>query len=201
MFVRTKSWRYLAVFIPLWLAGHAATAGEIVVGGDTGQGRGRGDASSASAEASRQRATARDYRKEQVAAPPVLVIMPDEEEGILSPRMEPESAADSAASAARARAARQGDGGQVVVPLQGADADRPATGETPAAYSARKNRERAAAYRKGAQPVTVVTGNDALPVVDCSNVDNVAGRIGDDTQSGSVITLMQGRNQVRVRCR
>ena len=46
-----------------------------------------------------------------------------------------------------------------------------------------------------------LTGNDALPVVDCSNVDNVAGRIGDDTQSGSVITLMQGRNQVRVRCR
>jgi hypothetical protein len=196
MFVRTKSWRYLVALMPLWLAGHAATAGEIVLGGEADN-HGAG-AVSTTTEASRQRATARDYRKEQIAAPPVLIVVPDEEEGVLSPRTEPETAADHAA---RARAARQGDGGQAVVPLSGAEFDRPVTGDAMAAQNARKNRERAAAYRKGTQSVTVVTGNDALPVVDCSNVENVAGRIGDDAQSGSIVTLMQGRNQVKVRCR
>lgn len=40
-----------------------------------------------------------------------------------------------------------------------------------------------------------------LPVVSCENVNNVTGRIGDDSQSGSIITIMINGKQVRARCK
>lgn len=184
--------------LSILLAGVDTLAGEIVIGASPkGKAGASVSTSSAASEAGRQRDAARDYRKGQVA-PDVLVI-PEGEDGVLSPYQELDTAEGNVA---RARAERQGDSGQgsVLVPLGGDGRALP--GESAAAQSARKNREKAAAYRKGTTSSAVVaTGNDALPVVDCSNVENTAGRVGDDAKSGSIITLIQGRNQVRVRCR
>lgn len=40
-----------------------------------------------------------------------------------------------------------------------------------------------------------------LPVVSCDNVNNVSGRIGDDSQSGSIITILLNGKQVKARCK
>ncbi len=180
--------------------GAGVQSGEIVVGASPKVKSNASSVSSSGSEASRQREAARDYRKGQVATE--VLVLPEvvDEEGLLSPREEVDFAEDNVD---RARAARQGGSGQGSgVSVLGNDSGRVVTDESPSAQSARKNREKATAYRKGGTTgAMAVSGNDALPVVDCSNVENVAGRIGDDTQSGSVIMLMQGRNQIKVRCR
>lgn len=179
--------------------GAGVQSGEIVVGGSP-KVKSNTSVSSSGSEASRQREAARDYRKGQVATE--VLVLPEvvDEDGLLSPREEVDFAGDNVD---RARAARQGGSGQGSgVSVLGSDSGRVVTDESPSAQSARKNREKATDYRKGGTTgAMAVSGNDALPVVDCSNVENVAGRIGDDTQSGSVIMLMQGRNQIKVRCR
>jgi len=40
-----------------------------------------------------------------------------------------------------------------------------------------------------------------LPVVLCDDVANVNGRIGDDSRSGSIITVLQNGKPVRARCK
>lgn len=159
----------------------------------------KGEGASSDSEASRQRESAREYRKGQTAQPAVIVV-PEDEGGVMSPRHSINGAAENAA---RARAARQGDsGGSIVTPSVVLPDAPPAVVETPSAQSAKRNRARAIEYRRGEQHSAVVAkGGDGLPIVDCSNVDNVAGRIGDDTRSGSVVILIQDRNQVKVRCR
>lgn len=156
-------------------------------------------ASDTSVSASRQKKAARDYRKEQTTAPEIVVIQEDEG-GVLSPRQAPSGASENAA---RARTERQGDSsGNVVLPPAGLPDATLLPDETSATQSARRNRAKALEYRKGERGSGVaIKGNDGLPIVDCSNVENVSGRIGDDTRSGSVITLIQGSNQVKVRCR
>lgn len=151
------------------------------------------------ANAGRSRKAARDYRKEQVPAQEIVVV-PADEEGVLSPRQAPSGASENAA---RARATRQGDAGSaVVLPPAGISDGAPHADETPAATSARRNRAKASEYRTGDRGTSVaIKGSDNLPIVDCANAENVSGRIGDDTRSGSVITLIQGSNQIKVRCR
>lgn len=177
-------------------------AGEIILGPVKAGGSNAQSAVDAKSSASRQKKAARDYRKEQDTAAPELLVVPEEEAGILSPRQAP-SGSGASENAARARAARQEESGNtVVLPSTGGDAV-PHAEESAAATSARRNRAKAAEYRtndRGGSGVAI-KGNSSLPIVDCSNVDNVSGRIGDDTRSGSVITLIQGSNQVKVRCR
>ncbi|MDD2741467.1 MAG: hypothetical protein PHV02_04285 [Rhodocyclaceae bacterium] len=43
-------------------------------------------------------------------------------------------------------------------------------------------------------------GRDGIPLVNCSDVDNVSGRIGDDTHSGSVVHIIRQGRQIKVRC-
>jgi hypothetical protein len=40
-----------------------------------------------------------------------------------------------------------------------------------------------------------------LPVVSCDSSNNVTGRIGDDTLSGSIVTIMINHKQVQARCK
>ena len=42
---------------------------------------------------------------------------------------------------------------------------------------------------------------DGLPLVYCHNTDNVSGRIGDGSTSGSVVILNRNGQQIKVRCR
>lgn len=156
----------------------------------------------AKSSASRQKNAARDYRKEQDATSE-LVVVPEEESGMLSPRQAP-GGTGASESVSRARAARQGEtDGAVVLPSAVGGDGVPHVEESAAATSARRNRAKASEYRAGDRGGSgvAIKGNSTLPVVDCSNVDNVSGRIGDDSRSGSVITLIQGSNQVKVRCR
>lgn len=177
----------------------AAPVGPMLLAGEIILVPPKADTSSGATEAGRQREMAREYRKGQTAAPPAVIVVPDEEAGVLAPRPGMSGAAENAA---KARAYRQGDNGVTFVPAPVVQESPQAGSETPAAQSARKNRARAIEYRKGEQHSTVsVKGADGLPVIDCSNVDNISGRIGDDTRSGSVVILVQDRNQVKVRCR
>ncbi len=162
----------------------------------------KNNTSPSDSEARRQKDAAREYRKGQ-SAPPAVIVVPDDDGGMLSPRRGVSGAAENVA---RARDSRQGDANgaavtpSIVMPEEGASAGS----ESPAAQSAKRERSRAIEYRTGGQrshSVATAKGTDGLPIVDCSSVDNVAGRIGDDTRSGSVIILIQDRNQVKVRCR
>lgn len=177
-------------------------AGEIILSPSPG-----GPAAGES-EAARMREAAREQRKGKNSAP-VVVIVDDAEDGVLSPRRGPSSPADNAAKARAYRVEGETDNASqpsvILGPLP-SDASPPT--DSVSAQKAHGNRMRATEYRKGesysssssSSSVTARVG-DGLPVVDCSNVDNVAGRIGDDTRSGSVVILVQGRNQVKVRCR
>lgn len=173
-------------------------AGEIILGPARASSTNSQPSTDAS-NAARQKKAARDYRKEQAAPQEVIVVPEEEEGGILSPRQAPSGASESVA---RARDARQGDTGSAVVPAPTGTREPTAHPEEAAALSAQRNRAKAMGYRAGDRGTSVaVKGSDNLPIVDCSNVDNVSGRIGDDTRSGSVITLIQGSNQIKVRCR
>jgi len=59
------------------------------------------------------------------------------------------------------------------------------------------NLSKARAYMKNSTSQRV----SELPVVLCDNVANVTGRIGDDSQSGSIITIMINGKQVKARCK
>jgi hypothetical protein len=59
------------------------------------------------------------------------------------------------------------------------------------------NVSKARAYMKNSTSQRVAE----LPVVSCDNVNNVTGRIGDDSQSGSIITILVNGKQVKARCK
>jgi len=170
-------------------------AGEIVLAPP------KNDVSASDTEASRQRETAREYRKKgHSSTAPDLIIVPDDDIGVVAPR----HGSNAAENASRARTYRQGDtasgAATPIIVAPEALPEKPASAIEGSSQSARNNRARAIEYRNGDHSVAV-TGQNGLPTIDCSATDNVAGRIGDDTRSGSVVILIQGRNQVKVRCR
>lgn len=44
-------------------------------------------------------------------------------------------------------------------------------------------------------------GRDGIPLVPCRDVDNVSGRIGDDSLSGSLVYIVRNGQQIKVRCK
>lgn len=44
-------------------------------------------------------------------------------------------------------------------------------------------------------------GRDGIPVVPCQEVDNVSGRIGDDSAAGAIVYLVRQGKQIKVRCK
>jgi len=186
---------YLKVGLMLGaLAGSAmAWAGEIVIFPP------KNDAPSSETQATRLREAARAERKDQSPVTSSVIIMPEEDEGVLSPRR----STGASENRARARASRKDeDATEIYSPLILVPAP-PVTSSVPsAAQSARTNRERAIEYRKGDHDHPHSSNaKDGLPIIDCEANGNVSGRIGDDTRSGNVVTLIQDRQQVRVRCR
>ena len=183
-----------------FLGASLAQAGEIVIlpsGNET---------ATSEREATRLRESARAERKGQspVETESVLII-PEEDAGILSPRYNSSAAENSA----RARAYRKENDGSavgIIVPLVNVPDVSASSPAQSASQHARSNRERAIEYRKGERPLGSANGGnvistDGLPVIDCQSAENVSGRIGDDTRSGNVIILIQDRQQVKVRCR
>lgn len=153
-------------------------------------------------DASRMREAARDQRKGKSPLP--VIILDETEEGVLSPRRGPSSPADNAGRARNQRL--EGDSSEGTLPSIIMGPLPPDVSPSPtnsaSAQKAHSNRVRAIEYRKGDQSAPVsARGGDGLPIVDCTNVENVAGRIGDDTKSGNIIILIQNRNQIKARCR
>ena len=84
----------------------------------------------------------------------------------------------------------------------------PVPGAIPGAESAQsrsveqRNRARAYTGTGNGQDIDLSNvGRDGIPLVPCRDVDNVSGRIGDDTSSGSLVFIVRQGQQVKVRCR
>lgn len=176
-------------------------AGEIVISSHP---KASDPAATTEKDASRQMESAREHRTGQTSSTtPTVIVVPEDDEGMLSPRR---SGSGAAEHSSRARTYRQIDSssGAVMPPLSVPDASMPGVKMENASQRARDNRNRATEYRTGETRIgnqVAVVGKDGLPIIDCSATENAAGRIGDDTRSGSVIILIQDRNQIRVRCR
>ena len=172
-----------------WSPGYKL-AGEIIVT-PTGN---SGKSSSMSATDNRERA--RSYKPDGAQAPgTTVVIVPEEEDGLLSPR----GGESAPANRAKAREYRTGPDSHSLPQILTPPGRDPARVETPR-ERVEANRSKAHSYMKGETPVGMV-GADGLMLVNCRDVDSVSGRIGDDTQSGSVITLFQNGKQIKVRCK
>ncbi len=69
-------------------------------------------------------------------------------------------------------------------------------------HTEQRNRARAYTGTGNAQDIDLShVGRDGIPLVTCHDVDNVSGRIGDDTMSGSIVHIFRNGQQVKVRCR
>lgn len=173
------------------LAGSAmAWAGEIVILPP------KSDVPSSETQAHSLREAARAERKDQSPLTSSVIIIP-EEEGVLSPR----HSTGASENRTRARANRKDeDATEIISPLILVPVSPVISGVPSAAQSARSNRERAIEYRQRDHSHSEHS-KDGLPVIDCQATGNVSGRIGDDTQSGSVVILIQDRQQIKARCR
>lgn len=158
-------------------------------------------AAPAKAAAQSNRDRAHSFKNE---VPATLIIEADDEEGILSPRGGG-SPAEQRAFEQRWRARSFIQDGKANT----SSTPRVHSGSTPvlldAPSNATRHSNRARSYADG-------TGNwremdlsqrdkDGIPLVNCRNIDNVSGRIGDDTASGSVVLLVRNGQQIKVKCR
>jgi hypothetical protein len=65
-----------------------------------------------------------------------------------------------------------------------------------------RNKARAYAGTGNGQDIDLSNvGRDGIPLVPCRDVDNVSGRIGDDSTSGSIVYIVRNGQQVKVRCK
>ena len=131
-------------------------------------------------------------RPVEIILPASAVIMNGEDEEGFFPQHGDDSLLND-----KARASREGAREQ----LQSGDA-QPGNGvantqELNARDGVADNLSKARAYMKNSSSQRI----PELPVVSCNNVDNVTGRIGDDSQSGSIITVMIKGKQVKARCK
>jgi len=158
---------------------------ELIVGPDN-----TGATKSSGARNQRERASA--YQKD---AP---VNSADEEIGLMSPRGG--SPAEEKAYENRTKAKAYQQSGDYLAPL-------PLPGVLPGDGSqvrATEQRSRARAYTgtgNGQDIDLSHVGRDGIPLVPCRDVDNVSGRIGDDSVSGSLIFIVRQGQQIKARCR
>lgn len=143
--------------------------------------------------AAENRGKARAYQESESGSPTVIVAPPEEEEGLLGPRRQPESGA----SQNRAKA-RQYQQGQSPVPA----AQDPAGTGSSTADRAQENRAKARSYVSTDNTVVIERiGSDGIPIVACGSlIANVAGRIGDDMQPGGIFFIMRDNKPFKVRC-
>lgn len=172
-------------------------AGEIIVAPQTGSSK----APSKATSAAEQRDRARSYRDDVPSDSTTVIVLPEEEvEGALSPRGNaPEGRARDNRS--RAMDYQHGTDSSVLPNFIRPDAGTRLDGGS-TQDRAHENRSRAGAYSRGdgQAGLTGRVGADGLPVVVCKDRDNVAGQIGDDLKSGSVIVILRDGKQVKVRC-
>ena len=165
--------------IALALCGYAflVSAGEIVL-----------DKVTRAHHASEQRVHAKEYVPDTGAVSGVVSIVPGDEGDSLFPQHGADSLPEDGGS--------RGNAHSTVGEREGIQIESvPAVGVSRAKVD--ENLSKARAYMKNNSSQAVIT----LPVVNCEDVNNVSGRIGDDTLSGSVITIIQNGKQVKARCK
>lgn len=187
------NFRCLAVFaaVSMAIAPSVVFAGEIIVGGSVPK------TSSAHDRASDARERAKAQRGDDTEVVPMSTIIEelDADQGAYGSR--PGGAASQNMN--RARSYQQGGDGSTPNSIDQLLID-------PDSNQGRNknNLDRARAYQRGESPGVTGTrfgASESLPLVDCSQVENVAGRIGDDFASGSVLILMRNGKGVKVRCK
>lgn len=122
----------------------------------------------------------------------------NDEVGILAPRGGAPTEERAYENRAKARAYQQG--GDALAPLP-----MPALIGTDSAQTRsveNRNKARAYAGTGNAQDMDLSNvGRDGIPLVPCRDVDNVSGRIGDDSITGSLVYIVRNGQQIKVRCR
>ncbi len=175
---------------PLLMAlGQTAEAGEIqplqlaelVIGGDKAPAQ-------SSTGARNQRDRAAGYRDEA----PVIV---DDGPGILSPRGGAPSEERAYDNRSRARTYQQQSEPAYGAIFQG--------GQDPYIAGGSDNRARARAFATTGNNDELDlshVGRDGIPLVPCRPVDNVSGRIGDDSIRGAIVFVVRNGQKIKVRC-
>lgn len=156
----------------------------------------------AKAAAQSNRDKAHSFRNETPSS--ALIIEIDDGEGILGPRSGG-SPAEQRAFEQRWRARSFTQDGKATTsstPRLGSDST-PVLLDAPSNATRHSNRARSYADGTGNWRVTDLSqrDKDGIFLVNCRNIDNVSGRIGDDTASGSVFFLVRNGQQIKVKCR
>lgn len=142
--------------------------------------------------ANRQRTKAAIYSND----PPILE---DESIGILQPRGGSPAEERAYENRSRARANQQSGDGAATPYTPGSTIFEPGNGPK---STEQRNKARAYTSTGNGHDIDLSNvGRDGLPIVPCQRVDNVSGRIGDDTVSGSIVFLIRNQQQIKVRCR
>lgn len=122
----------------------------------------------------------------------------NDEVGILAPRGGAPTEERAYENRTKARAYQQGGDAQVPQPLPvliGTDSAQTRGVEN-------RNKARAYAGTGNAQEMDLSNvGRDGIPLVPCRDVDNVSGRIGDDSITGSIVYIVRNGQQIKVRCK
>ena len=123
-----------------------------------------------------------------------------EEYGLMSPRGGSPSEEKAYENRVKAKLYQQsGEYATQPLPLPGAI---PGGEGTQSRSVEQRNRARAYTGTGNGQDIDLSNvGGDGIPLVPCGDVDNVSGRIGDDTSSGSLVFIVRQGQQVKVRCR
>jgi hypothetical protein len=184
--------------------GHFKFASEIVV--PLG-----GAAKSSATSASESRKKARSSVNE--ASPPVsttIILAPEaDEEGVLAPSRMGVPADNRAKARDYSRGLDPANAATVQILI-----DNTEDGSDTNQRSLEKNRNKARRYSdsvsgSGSKPGTYVkigtsvgvVGPDGVVVFVCDDTNNIAGRIGDDTQSGNFFSVVVNGKQVKARCK
>lgn len=134
--------------------------------------------------------------------PSTIIVVPEEEEehGLLGPRQQSNHPSGATENRTKARQYQLGKEAEKITapPPEIKDPAQPQTN----AAKAHDNRAKARGYfASDAKLVIDRIGSDGIPLIQCGKLaDNVAGRIGDDYQSGSIIYVMRDNKPFKVRC-
>ncbi len=143
-------------------------------------------------------AGARNQREKAGAYQKEAPVNSEEEYGLMSPRSGSPSEERAYENRNRARSYQQAGENTVSPVPAGVVASDAAQGRSS------DPRARAQAYvgTGNGQDIDLSNvGRDGIPLVPCRNVDNVSGRIGDDSVAGSLVFIIRHGQQVKVRCR
>lgn len=137
-----------------------------------------------------QREQAGAYARDSGSIP---VVIDDDEPGFLSPRGG--APADERAYEGRSKARNyQQGGGNAPIVISPAD--------PVSATSDMRGRAKAYTGTGNVRDIDLSNvGRDGIPVVPCQEVDNVSGRIGDDSAAGAIVYLVRQGKQIKVRCK